>query len=185
MLFLKIITLHNQLLPYSSWAQARLNLVILGPGLINHGLKYRPDKIGLRHERLTYVMCTDWGMTQFIELQVSNTSVKLIGRGKDIDIKTLPVFHQKPHWVIFVYLMRKQIHKQHEMYMANANQTLAYPIRIIFHWLTLGQWGLALGPWGFMLGPRGFSDTNVSATRKSHVGGIECPTQRDLRCDGI
>ena len=45
----------------------------------------------------------------------------------------------------------------------NANPILAYPTRIIFHWLALGPpafalglWGLVLGQGGFALGPRGF-----------------------------
>ena len=29
-------------------------------------------------------------------------------------------------------------HKQHEIYMPNANPTLVYPMQIIFHWLMLG-----------------------------------------------
>ena len=75
--------------------------------------------------------------------------------------------------------------------MANANLTLAYSTQSIFHRLELGvALGFAFGPWGFALGPQGFLDTNmlVSATRKSHVGGIaqhEPPTQVVSRCSGI
>ena len=33
--------------------------------------------------------------------------------------------------------MGNKLHKQHKMYMANANQSLAYPIRTMFHWFVL------------------------------------------------
>ena len=70
------------------------------------------------------------------------------------------------------------------MYMANANQILAYQMQTILHLLALGlalsleglllglQW-LALGLQGLALGLRGFLDTNmlVSATQITHVGG--------------
>ena len=87
------------------------------------------------------------------------------------------------------------------MYMANTNQTLAYPTRTIFHWLmlglalgpqgfALGLQGLALGHQGLALGPRGFSDTNVlvSAKRIARVGGRtqrKDPTRVVSRCSEI
>ena len=59
-----------------------------------------------------------------------------------------PVFHQKRHsrWVIFADPTWKKLHKHHEIYMANANQTLLYPTRTIVNWLALG---LTLGLPGF------------------------------------
>ena len=59
-------------------------------------------------------------------------------------------------------------HKQHKIYMPNANPILAYPMRTLFHWLTLG---LALVPPGFALGPSGFLDTNRSVS--ACVGGLQ------------
>ena len=96
------------------------------------------------------------------------------------------IFHQKAGfscWVIFTYPTRNKVHKQHEMYMANANQNLAYPTQTIFHWL-------ALGVLGFALGVPGFVDTNmlVLAMRNSCVGAIaqrEVSMRRDWRCSVI
>ena len=50
--------------------------------------------------------------------------------------------------------------------------------------------GVPLGGLGFALGPQGFLNSNmlVSATGKSHIGGIaprEPPTRVVLRCSGI
>ena len=45
---------------------------------------------------------------------------------------------------------KEKVHKQHDMYMTNTNQILAYPTQTIFHWLTLG---LSLGLQGLALGP--------------------------------
>ena len=90
--------------------------------------------------------------------------------------------------------MRRNLHTQHEMYMANANRTLTYPTQTIFHWLALGialgVQGFVLGVRGFALGARGILDTNmlVSATLKSCVGGIaqrEAPTRVVSRCSRI
>ena len=78
--------------------------------------------------------------------------------------------------------------KQHEIYMPNANQTLAYPTQTIFYLLTLGVAlsapGFTLGAWGFTLGPRRLLDTNmlVSATQKSRIGSI---TQRKAATQGV
>ena len=80
-----------------------------------------------------------------------------------------PVFHQKPRscLVMFVYPMGNKLHKQHKMYMANANQSLTYPMRTIFHWfvleLTTGPPGFALGLPGFGLGCRvfGYQDVGI------------------------
>ena len=88
----------------------------------------------------------------------------------------------------------KKGEQTHEMYMANTNQTLAYPTRTIFHWLmlglALGPQGLALGLQGLALGPWGFSDTNVlvSAKRIARVGGRtqrKDPTRVVSRCSEI
>ena len=93
-------------------------------------------------------------------------------RGVQVTVK--PVFHQKQpsRWVIFTYPMRKKLHKQHEMYMANA---------------TCSHWGFALGVThilrftlevtqilGFALAPQGFLDTNmlVFPMQNSRGGGI-------------
>ena len=83
----------------------------------------------------------------------------------------------------FRILNEKKLHKQHEMYMANANHTLAYPTETIFHWLTLGltlgPQGLAFGPNGLALGLPGFLDTNilVKVTQNRCVGGQDqCET---------
>ena len=93
------------------------------------------------------------------------------------------------------------MNKQHEMYMANANQTLAHPTHTIFNWLmlglalglqglALGLQGLVLGLQGFVLGQRGFSDTNmlVTAIQMARVGGrtqLEDQMGVILRCSGI
>ena len=74
------------------------------------------------------------------------------------------------------------------MNMPNANPTLAYPTRTIFHWLALGlTFGIIGSRWpslthtghywlelGVALGLQGFLDSNmlVSATQKSRIGGI-------------
>ena len=107
-----------------------------------------------------------------------------------------PVLHQKPqpHWVISMHPMRKKQHKQHEMYMANANHILAYPRRTIFYWfvlgLALGLWGRALSQAGFALGLQGVLDTNmlISATLTPQVGGRtqrKDPTQMISHRSGI
>ena len=66
--------------------------------------------------------------------------------------------------------MQKNVHNQYEMYMTNANQTLAYPTL----GLALGTPGFAFGLSGFALGLIGYLDTNllVSAKRNSRIGGI-------------
>ena len=78
-----------------------------------------------------------------------------------------PVFYQKPHsrWVNFVYPTRRNLHKQHEMYMANANQTCvpnANYIPLVRVGGRVGCAGLCVGcaglrggcarVWGFVLG---------------------------------
>ena len=42
--------------------------------------------------------------------------------------------------------------KQHEIYMGNANPTLAYQMKTLLHWLVLGTPGFALGTPSFELG---------------------------------
>ena len=87
-----------------------------------------------------------------------------------------PVFHQKPCllWQIRAYPTCKKVHKQHEMYVANVNQTLAYPTQTIFHWLTLrltlGPQGLALGLQGLASALQGFSDTNMLVLAAEYIG---------------
>ena len=81
-------------------------------------------------------------------------------------------------------------HEQHEIYMANTNQTLAYPMQTIFHWLALGLTlslpGFMSSLSGFAFGPPGFLDTHMLVSAR--VGDLEqcvwcldqceAPTQR-------
>ena len=92
--------------------------------------------------------------------------------------------------------------KQHEMYMPNANPTLAHPTRTIFHWLALGpalgiiglHWALLalVGHYWLALGGRigsvrVFRYQHVIGNANSFRGGrTRCkePTQVVLRCSG-
>ena len=71
--------------------------------------------------------------------------------------------------------------KKKKIYMPNANQSLAYPKRSIFHGLALGltldAQQFVLGLRQFALGPQGFSDTRMLVS--AHVGSLtlEAPIQ--------
>ena len=95
--------------------------------------------------------------------------------------------------------MRKELHKQHEMDMANASLNVRWPkatyispARVGHYWVMLGHFWLVLviidSRCGVALDLQEFLDTNMLVTRNSHIGGIEqrkAPTRRGLRCSGI